>query len=178
MVTGAQSEDAALRAARLLVKMLQAIFSPSSSSKGPSSSLLPALSDSQEGGLERKGVVAGGTEKEGCVVGMNDKEKTLLAIDDGATEETRPRAASTTEGAERERDREGGALVAVAAKDTSPSSPPPGALSKRNYSNIRLTEFAVENIVATADCGLPVRLEGLAFDHKEFCSYEPELFAG
>ncbi|XP_026191038.1 TATA-box-binding protein [Cyclospora cayetanensis] len=43
---------------------------------------------------------------------------------------------------------------------------------------IQLTEFAIENIVATADCGLPVRLEGLAFDHKEFCSYEPELFAG
>lgn len=38
--------------------------------------------------------------------------------------------------------------------------------------------FKVENVVASADCGVPVRLEGLAFEHKEFSSYEPELFSG
>eukprot|EP00922_Rhytidocystis_sp_ex-Travisia-forbesii_P005100 GHVS01007449.1.p1 GENE.GHVS01007449.1~~GHVS01007449.1.p1 ORF type:complete len:307 (+),score=74.94 GHVS01007449.1:243-1163(+) len=38
--------------------------------------------------------------------------------------------------------------------------------------------FKVENLIALADCGVPVRLEDLAKDHKDFCCYEPELFAG
>ncbi|EPR62945.1 TATA-box binding protein TBP2 [Toxoplasma gondii GT1] len=41
-----------------------------------------------------------------------------------------------------------------------------------------LRDFKIENVVASADCGVPVRLEGLAFEHKEFSSYEPELFSG
>ncbi|SJK86324.1 transcription initiation factor TFIID TATA-box-binding protein [Babesia microti strain RI] len=44
--------------------------------------------------------------------------------------------------------------------------------------NIRFKNFKIENIIATADCCLPVRLESLARDYREFCSYEPELFAG
>eukprot|EP00922_Rhytidocystis_sp_ex-Travisia-forbesii_P005090 GHVS01007435.1.p1 GENE.GHVS01007435.1~~GHVS01007435.1.p1 ORF type:complete len:286 (+),score=40.38 GHVS01007435.1:29-859(+) len=38
--------------------------------------------------------------------------------------------------------------------------------------------FKVENLIASADCGVPVRLEDLAKDHKDFCCYEPELFSG
>ncbi|CDU18763.1 TATA-box-binding protein [Plasmodium yoelii 17X] len=44
--------------------------------------------------------------------------------------------------------------------------------------NIRLKNFKIENIIASANCNIPVRLEMLAHDHKEYCNYEPELFAG
>ena len=33
-------------------------------------------------------------------------------------------------------------------------------------------------MVATGDCGFPIRLEGLADEHAKFSSYEPELFPG
>lgn len=39
-------------------------------------------------------------------------------------------------------------------------------------------EFKVQNIVGTADCGFPIRLEGLVYAHSAFASYEPELFPG
>jgi len=38
--------------------------------------------------------------------------------------------------------------------------------------------FKVQNIVGTVDVGFPVRLEGIAFAHPTFSSYEPELFPG
>ena len=38
--------------------------------------------------------------------------------------------------------------------------------------------FKVQNIVGTVDVGFPVRLEGVAFAHPTFSSYEPELFPG
>ena len=38
--------------------------------------------------------------------------------------------------------------------------------------------FKVQNIVGTVDCGFPIRLEGVAFAHPTFSSYEPELFPG
>jgi len=39
-------------------------------------------------------------------------------------------------------------------------------------------DFKVQNIVGTADCGFPIRLEGLVNAHSVFASYEPELFPG
>jgi transcription initiation factor TFIID TATA-box-binding protein len=42
----------------------------------------------------------------------------------------------------------------------------------------RFTEFKVQNIVASCDVRFPIRLEGLAYTHNHFCSYEPELFPG
>jgi transcription initiation factor TFIID TATA-box-binding protein len=33
-------------------------------------------------------------------------------------------------------------------------------------------------MVAVADCGFPIRLEGLHLSHAKFSSYEPELFPG
>lgn len=39
-------------------------------------------------------------------------------------------------------------------------------------------DFKVQNIVGTADCGFPIRLEGLVYAHSAFASYEPELFPG
>ena len=39
-------------------------------------------------------------------------------------------------------------------------------------------DFKVQNIVGTADCGFPIRLEGLVYAHSKYASYEPELFPG
>lgn len=39
-------------------------------------------------------------------------------------------------------------------------------------------DFQVHNIVGTTDVGFPIRLEGLAYAHSTFASYEPELFPG
>jgi len=38
--------------------------------------------------------------------------------------------------------------------------------------------FKVQNMVGTVDVGFPIRLEGVAFSHPTFSSYEPELFPG
>ncbi|KAK1935988.1 TATA-box binding protein [Babesia divergens] len=43
---------------------------------------------------------------------------------------------------------------------------------------ILFKEFKVENIIATFNCNVPIRLERLYDEHKAFCNYEPELFAG
>ncbi|KAL8453133.1 hypothetical protein Emed_001003 [Eimeria media] len=149
MVTGAQSEEAALRAARLLVKMLQAVLGPPS---------LPAVGNSGE-----------------KPAALTDEAASQQQTEERETEE-KDESASTNEAASRPSEQ-------PAAQSRGGRTPGEDALackskSNKNVSSIRLTQFAVENIVATADCGLPVRLEGLAFDHKEFCSYEPELFAG
>ncbi len=41
-----------------------------------------------------------------------------------------------------------------------------------------VASFKIQNIVATGDCGFPIRLEGLAHEQCKFSSYEPELFPG
>merc|ERR1712070_585079 len=42
----------------------------------------------------------------------------------------------------------------------------------------RFTEFKIQNIVASCDVKFPIRLEGLAYKHSHYSSYEPELFPG
>ena len=49
---------------------------------------------------------------------------------------------------------------------------------KSGFPKVKFTNFKMENIIATADCRFPIRLEGLAYDHRDFCNYEPELFPG
>ncbi|CRH00607.1 TATA-box-binding protein, putative [Plasmodium relictum] len=44
--------------------------------------------------------------------------------------------------------------------------------------SVKFQNFKIENIIASANCNMPIRLEMLAHDHKEYCNYEPELFAG
>lgn len=44
--------------------------------------------------------------------------------------------------------------------------------------NVRFSNFQIENIVASTDVRFPVRLEGMAYEHRQSCSYEPELFPG
>lgn len=39
-------------------------------------------------------------------------------------------------------------------------------------------EFKIQNIVGSVDVKFPIRLEGLAFAHGHFSSYEPEIFPG
>jgi transcription initiation factor TFIID TATA-box-binding protein len=40
------------------------------------------------------------------------------------------------------------------------------------------SEFKVQNITATCDCGFPIRLEGFIYAHSRNATYEPELFPG
>lgn len=51
-------------------------------------------------------------------------------------------------------------------------------IHKLGYSEARLLEFRVQNIVASCDVRFPVRLESLWNEHSDYCSYEPELFPG
>lgn len=59
-------------------------------------------------------------------------------------------------------------------------------LAARKYARIvqklgaeaKFLDFKIQNVVASTDVKFPIRLEGLAFSHGMFCSYEPELFPG
>jgi len=59
-------------------------------------------------------------------------------------------------------------------------------LAARKYARIiqklgfeaQFTEFKIQNMVGSCDVKFPIRLEGLAFSHGHFSSYEPELFPG
>ncbi|GAA5842998.1 hypothetical protein JCM9279_001824 [Rhodotorula babjevae] len=42
----------------------------------------------------------------------------------------------------------------------------------------KFTDFKIQNIVGSCDVKFPIRLEGLAYGHGHFSSYEPELFPG
>ncbi|CAJ2649126.1 unnamed protein product [Trifolium pratense] len=44
--------------------------------------------------------------------------------------------------------------------------------------NAKFKDFKIGNIVASCDVKFPIRLEGVAYEHGAFCSYEPELFPG
>eukprot|EP01046_Picozoa_sp_COSAG06_P053037 COSAG06_NODE_9072_length_1995_cov_0.902954_1_plen_108_part_00 len=41
---------------------------------------------------------------------------------------------------------------------------------------VEFKEFKVQNVVASIDVKFPIRLEGLVAAHRNFASYEPELF--
>jgi transcription initiation factor TFIID TATA-box-binding protein len=45
---------------------------------------------------------------------------------------------------------------------------------------ISLSNFKIQNIVASSDVGFSIKLESLQEEHKKFsrCHYEPELFPG
>lgn len=45
-------------------------------------------------------------------------------------------------------------------------------------SDLKFYEFKIQNIVGSCDVKFPIRLEGLAFAHNHYSSYEPELFPG
>ena len=43
---------------------------------------------------------------------------------------------------------------------------------------VQFTEFKVQNITASCDCGFPIRVEALSLAHANQSTYEPELFPG
>jgi hypothetical protein len=74
-----------------------------------------------------------------------------------------------------------GKMVVTGAKSEDDSR-----LAARKYARIvqklgfdaQFKDFKIQNIVASCDVKFPVRLEGLAYAHGNFSSYEPELFPG
>ncbi|CAN6892491.1 unnamed protein product [Brassica oleracea] len=42
----------------------------------------------------------------------------------------------------------------------------------------KFKDFKIQNIVASCDVKFPIRLEGLAYYHDAFATYEPEMFPG
>ena len=50
-------------------------------------------------------------------------------------------------------------------------------LQKLGYP-VSLTEFTIQNMVASCSVMFPIRLEGLAARFDIFCNYEPEVFPG
>lgn len=74
-----------------------------------------------------------------------------------------------------------GKMVVTGAKSEDDSR-----LASRKYARIlqkigfetRFTEFKIQNIVGSCDVRFPIRLEGLAYGHGVYSSYEPELFPG
>ncbi|EFJ17606.1 hypothetical protein SELMODRAFT_16705, partial [Selaginella moellendorffii] len=59
-------------------------------------------------------------------------------------------------------------------------------LAARKYARIiqklgfpsQFKDFKIQNIVGSCDVRFPIRLEGLAFSHGHFSTYEPEIFPG
>ncbi|KAI8849938.1 hypothetical protein BC829DRAFT_390561 [Chytridium lagenaria] len=74
-----------------------------------------------------------------------------------------------------------GKMVVTGAKSEDQSR-----LAARKYARIiqklgfpaKFTDFKIQNIVGSCDVKFPIRLEGLAYAHGHFSSYEPELFPG
>jgi transcription initiation factor TFIID TATA-box-binding protein len=73
-----------------------------------------------------------------------------------------------------------GKMVVTGAKSEDDSR-----LAARKYARIvqklgfdaQFKDFKIQNIVASCDVKFPVRLEGLAYAHGNFSSYEPEVRA-
>lgn len=71
-----------------------------------------------------------------------------------------------------------GKMVVTGAKSEDDSR-----LASRKYARIiqklgfdaKFQEFKIQNIVGSCDVRFPIRLEGLAFAHQAFSSYEPEV---
>lgn len=74
-----------------------------------------------------------------------------------------------------------GKMVVTGAKSEDDSR-----LASRKYAriiqklgfNAKFMDFKIQNIVGSCDVKFPIRLEGLAYSHGMFSSYEPELFPG
>lgn len=74
-----------------------------------------------------------------------------------------------------------GKMVVTGAKSEDDSR-----LASRKYARIiqklgfdaKFTEFKIQNIVGSCDVRFSVRLEGIAYAHGVFSSFEPELFPG
>src|ERR1700730_4617787 len=71
-----------------------------------------------------------------------------------------------------------GKMVVTGAKSEDDSR-----LASRKYARIvqklgfdaKFLDFKIQNIVGSCDVKFPIRLEGLAYSHGSFSSYEPEV---
>ena len=71
-----------------------------------------------------------------------------------------------------------GKMVVTGAKSEDDSR-----LASRKYARIiqklgfdaKFSEFKIQNIVGSCDVKFPIRVEGLAYSHGQFNSYEPEV---
>lgn len=71
-----------------------------------------------------------------------------------------------------------GKMVVTGAKSEDDSR-----LASRKYARIvqklgfdaKFLDFKIQNIVGSCDVKFPIRLEGLAYSHGQFSSYEPEV---
>jgi transcription initiation factor TFIID TATA-box-binding protein len=52
------------------------------------------------------------------------------------------------------------------------------AIIKKLNFPVKFLDFKIRNIVGSCDVKFPIRLEGLAYSHNNYASYEPELFPG
>ena len=50
-----------------------------------------------------------------------------------------------------------------------------GCCSQKLGFDAKFTDFKIQNIVGSCDVKFPIRLEGLAYSHGQFSSYEPEV---
>ncbi|XP_069845841.1 TATA box-binding protein-like 2 [Dipodomys merriami] len=74
-----------------------------------------------------------------------------------------------------------GKMVCTGAKSEEQSR-----LAARKYARVvqklgfpaRFLDFKIQNMVGSCDVRFPIRLEGLVLTHRQFSSYEPELFPG
>jgi len=51
-------------------------------------------------------------------------------------------------------------------------------IQKVGFKDTKFQDFKIQNIVGSCDVKFPIRLEGLAYEHEDYSSYEPELFPG
>ncbi|WIA36989.1 hypothetical protein OEZ86_008226 [Tetradesmus obliquus] len=51
-------------------------------------------------------------------------------------------------------------------------------VQRTGFDDVKMKEFKIQNIVGSCDVKFPIRLEGLAYSHGYFATYEPELFPG
>ncbi|UVC49463.1 transcription initiation factor [Theileria orientalis] len=51
-------------------------------------------------------------------------------------------------------------------------------IRKELGADLKFNNFKIENIIATFNCNVPIRLEVFSQEHKELSNYEPEFFAG
>eukprot|EP00397_Hematodinium_sp_SG-2012_P062517 GEMP01084572.1.p1 GENE.GEMP01084572.1~~GEMP01084572.1.p1 ORF type:complete len:237 (+),score=54.32 GEMP01084572.1:103-813(+) len=51
-------------------------------------------------------------------------------------------------------------------------------LTKLGYREATCSQFHIDSVHAVAKVDFPIRLEALAYEHKSFCIYEPEIHAG
>lgn len=51
-------------------------------------------------------------------------------------------------------------------------------IQKCGFKDVKFQDFKIQNIVGSCGVDFAIRLEGLAYEHEDYSSYEPEMFPG